>query len=163
MLVSGCQSSSLAGALSFISQSSILGGEVWFGIISHDLQMGYKDPFSSFSQKQYLYSAVVLLMSIGSSCILMALGPSAYGVSSEGSIWIQDTDTKKRTTANSYGLNYPKIALFFVPLAFIYCYCTYTVWDLRCRLKVGFGDTLGVRKTIIERSRDYIFGYLIYW
>ena len=137
-----------------MSQMTLLAGELWFWVISHDLQMGYQNPFSSFKQNKTFYVLVVGILSIGSGIILIGFGPSAYGVSAEGAIWIQD---------RSDSVNSAKLVLFYIPMAFIYCYCAYTIYSLTMKLSVGFGETLGIRVKIMQRSRTYIIGYMIFW
>lgn len=116
--------------------------------------MGYKDPFSSFDQNKIFYAIVVGIFSLGTAGLLVIFGPSAYGVSAEGAIWIQDRQD---------GLNNIKIVLFYVPMSVIYMYCAYTLFILQRRLEVGFGEPLGVRAKIMKRSRIYVISYMSYW
>lgn len=116
--------------------------------------MGYQNPFSDFSQHKLFYIGVVMTVSLGTAIILVSFGPTAYGVSAEGVIWIQD-----RT--NQY--NWLKVFLFYVEMAFIYVYCLWTLIRLTMRLNVGFGDSLKNRLSCMKRTRSYIIGYTIFW
>lgn len=149
-----CHSSPLAGFLAFFSQFFLLGGELIFLVISIDLYLAYTNPFSAFSHYQHIYAAITLGISLFTAGFLIYLGPGAYGVSSEGVVWIQDRKGQD---------NYIKIILFYNLMGIIYVYCIATVVHLTFKMKKGFAKTLIVRLTIIKRSQVYIIGYSLYW
>jgi hypothetical protein len=149
-----CKSSPFAGVLAFFSQFFLLGGELMFLVISIDLYLAYTNPFSTFSHYQHIYAAITLGFSIATASFLMYLGPDAYGVSSEGAVWIQDRRGQD---------NYIKIILFYDFMLVIYAYCILTVVALTYKMKRGFAKTLVVRLTIMKRQQTYIIGYSQYW
>ncbi len=149
-----CISTPVTGFLSFWSQFFLLGGELWFLVISMDLQMSYSNPFSSFKMYQGYYYALIYGVSLLYSILLVSLGSVAYGLSSIGAVWIQDRKGQD---------NYIKIVCFYSVMAFIYAYCLFIVLSLSIKMRKGFAETLGVRLSIMTRSRAYIIGYSIFW
>ena len=149
-----CTSSPFAGFLAFFSQFSLLGGELVFFVITIDLYLAYTSPFSAFSQYQNIYLAIVFGISLLTAFILIDFGPGAYGVASEGIVWIQD----RKGQANVI-----KFILFYDFMAVIYSYCILTSIILTVKMKQGFAKTLEVRLSIMKRSLTYIVGYSSFW
>lgn len=149
-----CLSTPLAAFLSFWSQFFLLGGEIWFAVISMDLQMSYSNPFSSFRHYKNLYIGLILCISLLYSVLLMCFGPKAYGVSSLGVVWIQDRKGQE---------NYIKIVCFYSLMPIIYFYSLFTIMSLSLKMRRGFTETLSIRLSIMTRSRSYIIGYSIFW
>jgi len=144
--------------LSFISQFTLLGGELCFFVISWDLRLAYTNPFSSYKENKRIFAAVVILIALTTSAILMLLGPTYYGVAVEGVIWIQD----RRNDVN-LDPNYTKMCLFYLWMLFIYAYCVWALWILSIKMHKGFVETLNVRISIMKRAQTYVIGYCIFW
>eukprot|EP01035_Chromulina_nebulosa_P019416 gene19416-25292_t len=79
-----CAASTTSAVLAFISQFSLLGGELWFFVISWDLRLAYTNPFSSYKQNRRYYTILVLSIALISSFALIFWGPTQYGVATEG-------------------------------------------------------------------------------
>ncbi len=86
--------------------------------------------------------------------MLIDNAPSAYGVASEGVVWIQDRKGQE---------NFIKILLFYDFMAVVYGYCIITAIVLFIKMKQGFAKTLEVRLAILKRSLTYIVGYSWFW
>jgi hypothetical protein len=149
-----CESTALAGFCSFWSQFFLLGGEIWFIVISVDLQLCYSNPFSSFKLYRNFYLSLIFGVSLLYAILLMCFGPSAYGLSSLGVVWIQDRKGQD---------NYIKIVCFYSLMPIIYFYSLFTILSLSLKMKRGFTETLSIRLSIMTRSRAYIIGYSLFW
>ena len=84
-----CRASPLAAVWSFISQFSLLGGEIWFLVLTMDLHLAITNPFTSYKLNASRYKVLVYGGSIGTAATLMLAGPTIYGIGSDSSIWIQ--------------------------------------------------------------------------
>ena len=150
-----CISTPIAAVISFISQFALLGGELWFFVISYDLRMAYTNPFSSFKENKKFYDRTVVFFSLLCSGILMIIGPKEYGLAAEGVLWIQN--------ARNGQSNIAKIFLFYLWIGLIYTYCVHASFQLNIKMKKGFTDTLSIKLSIIKRASKYVLAYSLYW
>jgi hypothetical protein len=84
-----CRASSLAGFLSFLTQFSLIGSELWFLVLTMDLHMASSNPFTSYKLNAERYNFLVYTGSFGTAIILMFLGNEVFGRSSDATSWIQ--------------------------------------------------------------------------
>eukprot|EP01038_Epipyxis_sp_PR26KG_P016219 gene16219-22064_t len=141
----GCKANTLAAILSFLTQFSMLASIGCFLIISFDLRVTYTNPFLSNRKPMLYLSIVVMLVSLITALILVAIGPDHYGLSTNGTVWIQQ----------QYDLsvnNVPISLLYFIPAGLCYLYCGYTY--------LLFRNTVMNLRSVMNRSRKYVFGYL---
>lgn len=159
-----CYATPLAAVLSFITQFSLLGGELWFLIISYDLRLAYTNPFTSFKQNQRKFFIFSYGIALVTSFSLMGWGNSVYGLAAEGIMWIQDSRSQLTDLhSKSLQINVSKGVLFYMWMVVIYVYCVWAIWQLSVRMKRGFAETLNVRISIMKRAQVYVIGYTIFW
>jgi hypothetical protein len=84
-----CRASPLAAVWSFITQFSLLGGELWFLVLTVDLHLSITNPFTSYKLNALRYHIFVYVGSFGTAIALLLAGPTYYGLGSDSSIWIQ--------------------------------------------------------------------------
>eukprot|EP01038_Epipyxis_sp_PR26KG_P004541 gene4541-6411_t len=151
-----CKSTpSVVAPLSFLSQFSLVASILSFLVISIDLRSAYMNPFSSYDQKKTYFAAFVIGVSLATAFALFGMGPRVYGVSVNGSIWIQDQ------RAGSH-FNYPKLVLFYLFTVSTYIYCLWSAFVFSRYSSKGFGRTLSNRIPIMNRSRKYLLGYVFF-
>ena len=151
-----CVASNTAAFLSFITQFSLIASQLCFLVISVDLRNAYTNPFSSYQQNRFYFAAFVIGFSAMTGVSLMFMGPRVYGVSTEGTVWIQD----RRANAS---LVWPKALLFYVFLAIIYPYSLWANFQYYYQTKDStFSNSFKHRFSIMERSKKYTFGYVLY-
>ena len=88
-----CRASHWAGFFSFWTQFALIGGELWFLVLTMDLHFATTNPFTSYKLNAKRYEVFVLMGSIGTASILIAAGPKVYGLSSDATCWIQVIQT----------------------------------------------------------------------
>lgn len=152
-----CDATKLAAVFSFITQAAMLGSELIFLTITIDLRMAYTNPFSSYKQNKYYFAMFVVGISISTGIALILMGNSVYGLSVEGSVWIQD-----RRAENGVSINWPKTVLYYIFILSIYAYCLWAYYVFHKSIRKGFGKTLSNRIPIMERSKKYTLGYIVY-
>lgn len=84
-----CRSTAMAALFSWMTQFSLIGGELWFFVLTMDLHLACQNPFTSYKLNAKRYLLLVFLGSVGTACILIMLGPEVYGLSSDANCWIQ--------------------------------------------------------------------------
>lgn len=151
-----CRATMFAGISAFVTQFSILGAELWFLVLTMDLHLAITNPFTSYKLNAFRYQFLVYGGSLSMAIILVLHGPSFYGLSSDSSCWIQDSDS------STFG-NWPKVYLFYIFMVFIYAYCLYVVLFVFRRLNQGLSDTLTTRISVVKRAQYYVLGYTFFW
>lgn len=150
-----CTSSEIAAFLAFLTQFSHLGGALCFLVISIDLRIAYTNPFASIRHNWPKYAAFVVAVSSVSALALIAMGPRVYGISSTGSVWIQN-----RRSAES--VSYPKVVLYYWFLLFIYTYSMWANFQFFRFRERGLVRTVSNRINIMNRSRLFVVAYITY-
>ena len=114
--------------LCFLTQYSLLGGELWFAVISRDIKLTITNPFTSYIQQSRRYTAFAIIGAFIPAFILMFLkninNQPVYGLSWDPMIWIQDRIEDNQVKGQ---INYNKIGLFYVWMAIIYSYSLYVL------------------------------------
>jgi hypothetical protein len=178
-----CVASNWAGFFSFVTQFSLLGGELWFFVLTLDLHFACTNPFTSYKLNAQRYEIFVICGSLMTASALLISGPDVYGLSSDLTCWIQVLPFKFRTslslpsqplflslsqdTSQESGktlrYNPAKTILFYLPMAAIYSYCLYVVLFVFQRLKQGLSETLHTRLSTVRRAQAYVLGYFLFW
>lgn len=153
-----CVASSGSGVLAFITQFSLIASQMCFLVISIDLRNAYTNPFTSYQQNRIYFAVLVIAFSLFTGFMLLIMGPRVYGPSSEGTVWIQN----RRITA-SLTFVWPKFILFYFIIFLIYCYSIWANFLYSNQAKAGkFSKSFQHRLSIMERSRKYTIGYILY-
>jgi hypothetical protein len=84
-----CLASNWAAFFSFVTQFSLLGGELWFLVLTLDLHFACTNPFTSYKLNAQRYEIFVFFGSLVTALILIISGPKVYGLSSDLTCWIQ--------------------------------------------------------------------------
>lgn len=92
---SDCKASSVAAFLSFVTQFSLIGSELWFLVLTVDLHLASTNPFTSYKLNAQRYNLLVYSGSLGTALILLLLGNEVYGRSSDATCWIQVYPTSR--------------------------------------------------------------------
>mmetsp|Transcript_24984 Transcript_24984/g.36876 ORF Transcript_24984/g.36876 Transcript_24984/m.36876 type:complete len:952 (-) Transcript_24984:91-2946(-) len=151
---------------SFWTQFALIGGELWFLVLTMDLHFATTNPFTSYKLNAKRYEVFVLMGSIGTASILIAAGPKVYGLSSDATCWIQDndgSDSQDDDDKTAVKYNVAKSFLFYIWMAIIYSYCLYVVLFVFRRLKQGLSETLTARLSTVRRAQSYVLGYTFFW
>jgi hypothetical protein len=149
-----CPATTFAAVSAFVMQFSLIGGELWFLVLTMDLHLATTNPFISYKQIATRYHALVYGGSLISSVALMLAGDRVYGLGSDSTSWIQDESESNR---------YSKALFFYVWMAVIYTYCLYVVLFVFRRLKEGLSETLTTRLSVVKRAQSYVLGYTVFW
>jgi hypothetical protein len=121
----------------------LLGGELWFWVLSVDIHISLTNPFSNSIANSVGYSALVFGIAAFTATILVSISPIQYGLSSDPMIWVKD---QKNHT------NWMKIGMFYIFLPFIYVYCgVIAVWA-RWQIHRGLEMTLQKRKYSVSKQ-----------
>lgn len=141
--------------MSFVTQFSLVASQLCFLVISIDLRNAYTNPFSSYKQNRVYFAFIVVAFAFFTGFMLILMGPRVYGPSSQGTIWIQN----RRDT----NFIWPKFLLFYMIIAFVYCYSLWANFQYSYQAKDGsFSQSFKHRLSIMERSRKYTVGYILY-
>lgn len=149
-----CPATQFAAISAFVMQFSLIGGELWFLVLTMDLHLATTNPFISYKQLASRYHLLVYGGSLITSVALMLAGNEVYGLGSDSTSWIQDESESNR---------YTKALLFYIWMAFIYTYCLYVVLFVFRRLKEGLSETLTTRLSVVKRAQSYVLGYTVFW
>ena len=85
-----CHANAISAFLAFLTQFSLIASQLCFLTISVDLRNAYTNPFSTFKQNRMKYAIFIISFSLLTSICLMCMGNRVYGISTEGTVWIQD-------------------------------------------------------------------------
>jgi len=138
-----CSVNAAIWPFAWLTQFSLLGGELWFGVLSADIHLSLTNPFSSHQANAIYYSLFVYTIAIVMACILAGMVPIKYGLSTDPMIWVHDQKGKT---------NYVKVGMFYIYMFFIYLYCGYIAWWSRNQISKGLEDTLRVRKYSVSKQ-----------
>ena len=156
--IKDCIASSGSGFLAFVTQFSLIASQMCFLVISIDLRNAYTNPFTSYQQNRIFFAVIVVAFSLFTGVMLLIMGPRVYGPSSEGTVWIQN-----RRSSGSLTFAWPKFILFYFIIFLIYCYSIWANFLYSNQAKIGkFSKSFEHRLSIMERSRKYTIGYILY-
>ena len=131
--------------LAFLTQFSLLGGELWFGVLSLDIHLSLTNPFSSYTTYAPYYTSAVYLVAIGVATIFVSVVPIQYGVSVEPMIWVN-------VYADEEEGRYTKVAVFYSFMTAIYLYSGFMVIWARNQIHKGLEETLAIRKYSVSKQ-----------
>ena len=164
----GCKSNSVTAFIAFISQFCSIGSELTLFCVTYALYVAHKNPFTSYNYYKPYFIWFVTGISLTTSIIVALSGPEIYGISNEGTIWIQDRtwngynsegERVKGGTINGYF----KFLFLYSWIFLVYVYSIFAIWSLRDLKERGLDITLKNRRGIILRSQRYVWAYMIYW
>lgn len=138
-----CNSNPYIWPLSWLTQFSLLGGELWFWVLSVDIHVALTNPFSNNISNSARYSALVLGTAAVTATILVNIKPIHYGLSSDPMIWVKD---QKNAT------NWTKVGMFYAFLPLIYVYCGAVAIWARWQIRRGLEVTLQKRKYSVRKQ-----------
>lgn len=139
-----CETNPVIWPLSWLTQFSLLGGELWFGVLSLDIHVALSNPFTSYDLNANTYTAVVYFLAITTATILVCLVPIKYGISTDPMIWIED---QRFAT-----VNITKLLLFYVFMFLIYSYSLFVSIWARYQISKGLEDTLSMRQYSVRKQ-----------
>ena len=139
----GCETNPSIWPLSWLTQFSLLGAELWFCAMSVDIHVSLTNPFSSPQVYDFYYRVGVHGFAALMATILVAMDPIQYGVSTDPMIWVRDQAGR---------INWTKIGMFYMFIPFIYAYgLTILIWA-RWQIHRGLEDTLKARKYSVNKQ-----------
>jgi hypothetical protein len=131
--------------LAWLVQFTLLGGELWFAVMSMDIHQSLANPFTSFQSSSWFYTAGVYGVATLVATIFVGIVPIQYGLSVDPMIWVNDYN-------NAQNGRWTKFAVFYVFMIIIYMYCGVTAVWARHQIYKGLEDTLAVRKYSISKQ-----------
>jgi hypothetical protein len=138
-----CQANPNIWPLAWLTQFSLLGGELWFAVLSVDIHMSLTNPFASYASNDKMYLLGVFGMAMLTATILVSVTPIQYGLSTDPMIWVKDSHST---------INAMKIGMFYIYMPLIYFYCgVIAVWS-RWQISRGLEDTLRMRKYSVSKQ-----------
>lgn len=137
---SSCESNRNVAALTFLCQFSLLGGELWYFVLSRDIHMAITNPFSSYQLVEWQFTVGVFSLSLLTGLILLSLGPNVFGLTSDPMIWIQNDHITEQ------------YLLFNIWLYAIYAYSFLVVWFTRRQIRKGLQSSLKARLMLVNRA-----------
>ncbi|KAJ1434309.1 hypothetical protein B484DRAFT_394084, partial [Ochromonadaceae sp. CCMP2298] len=99
--------------LAWLTQFTLLGGELWFGVLSLDIQISLTNPFTSYLTNKMYYTLGVYSFSFVCATLLVSLRPLQYGLSYDPMIWVTTSTMEARWT---------KFWIFYLWMVIIYVY-----------------------------------------
>lgn len=147
-----CHTNTNIWPLAWLTQFSLLGGELWFAVLSVDIHQSLANPFSSYQVNAQNYTLAVYVVAIFVATVLVSVKPIQYGLSVDPMIWVNNYANQ------NVGLGV-KFAIFYVFMIIIYFYCGTTAIWARIQIHKGLEDTLAVRKYSISKQTrcKYLF------
>ena len=150
-----------AAVLAWLGQYCLLGSELWFLVIVHDLASSVDNPFSSYKLRATQYARAVHGVAFVVATLLVTLGGGArggslastsaaqYGGTVSGFVWIQ----------YSNDLFQPATWLcFYCWLAAIYVFGVRTIYRATMRFRHGLPVSLEMRRKVLTRTRLVVIG-----
>jgi hypothetical protein len=131
--------------LAWLTQFSLLGGELWFGVLSLDIHLSLTNPFTSYVTNEVYYTSLVYGIACITATILVGIVPVQFGLSVEPMIWVgvYDNGQDRQTT---------KGILFYMFMVCIYLYCGVVVVWARNQIHKGLEETLAARKYSVSKQ-----------
>eukprot|EP01038_Epipyxis_sp_PR26KG_P007138 gene7138-9739_t len=152
-----CVVNPIVWPFAWITQFSLLGGELWFGVLSLDIHIALTNPFTSYRINAVFYTRTVYILSIITATILVVVVPIQYGVSSDPMIWIADeVDIVNKA-------NVTKVMMFYLWMILIYGYCGYIAVWAKYQISKGLEETLKMRQYSVNKQTTYVAGYFMFW
>eukprot|EP00753_Platysulcus_tardus_P018111 PLAT6720.1.p1 GENE.PLAT6720.1~~PLAT6720.1.p1 ORF type:complete len:725 (+),score=331.91 PLAT6720.1:15-2189(+) len=146
-------SSTLGVIVTFLTQMTGLGSEIWYLLMSVDLLLSITNPFTNYKSNRRLYTASAFLISALSGFILVT-SPNGAGRSVLGVCWTRNVQGE----FNPYNWS-----LFFAPLFLIYLFCLWLLVFVRRQLKGGLAATYESRQEVIVNGRRSVIAFTVYW
>lgn len=138
-----CEANPNIWPLSWLTQFTLLGSELWFAVFSMDIHVSLTNPFASYAVNDKYYLFFVFGISAITATILVSITPIQYGLSTDPMIWVKD---KQNET------NWTKVGMFYIYLTFIYIYCgIIAVWS-RWQIHRGLEETLRMRQYSVSKQ-----------
>lgn len=136
----------------FVTQFSLLGGELWFGVLSVDIHMSLTNPFASYTTYANYYAIAVYAIALFTATLLVCIVPIQYGLSPDPMLWVN-------VDVSSTKVNWTKIFLFYSFMGVIYLYCGYMAWWARSQIYKGLKETLSMRTYSVNKQTNckYLF------
>lgn len=129
--------------LSWLTQFSLLGGELWLAVLSMDIHVALTNPFTSYAANANKFKMWVYGLAITTATVLVCYDPIQYGLSNEPLIWIQVRDET---------FNLAKILCFFVFMFVIYTYSAFICVWARNQIYKGLEETLIARRYSVRKQ-----------
>lgn len=143
--------------LAWLVQFSLLGGELWFAVMSIDIHQSLTNPFTSYTINYQYYTTGVYSIAILVATVFVSIIPIQYGLSVDPMIWVNVYD-------NPSNGRWTKFAIFYIFMVIIYMYCGVTAIWARNQIHKGLEETLAVRKYSISkqtRCKDSFFCFYL--
>jgi hypothetical protein len=138
-----CVTNGYIWPLCWLTQFSLLGGEIWFLCLSVDIHVSLTNPFSSHLINDVYYSITSFGVGIFTATLLVLIRPLQYGLSTDPMVWVRDQKDS---------VNWTKVGMFYAYLPFIYLYCgTIAIWA-RWQIHRGLEETLKMRKYSVSKQ-----------
>lgn len=139
-----CNTNPVIWPLSWLTQFSLLGGELWFWVLSVDIHVALTNPFSNNIANSMFYTIIVLGTAAVTATILVSVTPVQYGLSSDPMIWVKDQ--------RAGSTNWMKVCMFYLFLPFIYLYCGGIAVFARWQINRGLEATLEKRYYSVRKQ-----------
>ena len=143
--INNCEPNANLWPLAWLCQFTLLGGELWFAVLSLDIHLSLTNPFTSYVTNSKYYTAAVYIVAFTTATIFVSVVPIQYGLSVDPMIWVSvyDNGEDRLTT---------KFALFYSFMILIYFYCGVMVIWARTQIHKGLEETLAVRKYSVSKQ-----------
>lgn len=128
----------------WLTQFSLLGGELWFAAMSIDIHISLTNPFSCYQINFKRYQVMVYGLGILTATVLVLFEPREYGLSSEPMIWVDVAGEHQRT-------NFMKIFMFYSWMVVMFLYCARIAYWSRLQIYKGLEATLLTRKYTVSK------------
>lgn len=142
---SGCRTNTQIWPLAWLCQFSLLGGELWFAVLSVDIHQSLANPFTSYQVNAQYYTFGVYFIAIFVATVFVSVVPIQYGLSVDPMIWVNNYQNQD----DGLGV---KFAVFYVFMILIYFYSGTTAIWARSQIHKGLEDSLAVRKYSISKQ-----------
>ena len=156
----GCHTNTNIWPLAWLCQFSLLGGELWFAVLSVDIHQSLVNPFTSYQVNAQNYTLGVYGIAIFVATVFVSVVPIQYGLSVDPMIWVNNYHNPDA------GLGV-KFAIFYVFMIIIYFYSGTTAIWARFQIHKGLEDTLAVRKYSISKQTRcknlYTAAFILYF
>jgi hypothetical protein len=131
--------------LAWLVQFTLLGGELWFAVLSIDIHQALANPFTSYQINAWYYTVGVYSIAALVATVFVSVVPIQYGLSVDPMIWVNVYN-------NPSDGRWTKFAIFYVFMIIIYMYCGITAIWARNQIHKGLEETLAVRKYSISKQ-----------
>jgi hypothetical protein len=129
--------------LCWLTQFSLLGGELWFAVLSANVHVALTNPFVPTAVTAVNATIFVYAFSILVATILVVIVPIKYGLSSDPMIWILDANSSFAAT---------KFYFFYMFMILIYIYAAVVSIWARNQVSKGLEESLATRKLTVSKQ-----------